>query len=200
MEVVNVKNVIIKYIPEHIVVETYVLSNNTQTAESARQTNTKNKSNHQSHRTDEPLEDLFYISMDESLDPDSDCENNCEVDVKEFTEEEYLEVDDDVQEMFIESGEDVDNAELVEMESHGTNDVQKDGSIQLLRDWFYDHLDVMFTDNVNATNNFHRKINFFVFSNLLQNPYPAEKEKESFCMLTSLSLVQVTILLFYPMS
>lgn len=142
MEVVNVKNVIIKYIPEHIVVETYVLSNNSRTTEATLQTNTKNKSHHDSHRTNEPLDDIYYISMDESLNPDSDGEHNFEADTKEFTEEEYLEVDDDVQEMFIESGEDIENAEVVEVESQGANQILNKGSIQLLRDWFFDHLDV----------------------------------------------------------
>lgn len=148
MEVVNVKNVIIKYIPEHIVVETYVLSNNSKATETTLQTNTKNKSNSNPNRTNEALDELYYISMDESLNPDSDCEHDFEADssIKEFTEEEYLEVDDDVQEMFIESGDDIENAEFVEMESHGPNEQQQQkkdkSSIQLLRDWFFDHLDV----------------------------------------------------------
>lgn len=142
MEVVNVKNVVIKYIPEHIVVETYVLSNNSPSTEAARQKNTKSKRSH--HPQNEPLDELYYISMDESLDPDSDGEMNFEADtsMKEFTEEEYLEVDDENGEMFIESAEDMDNFDLVEMDSQGTNSFNKTGSIQLLRDWFFDHLNV----------------------------------------------------------
>lgn len=41
-------------------------------------------------------------------------------------------------------------------------------------------------DNVMDNNN-------FVF-HLLQNPYPTEKEKDSFCMLTNKTLLQVTII------
>lgn len=194
MEVVNVKNVIIKYIPEHIVVETYVLSNNSKATETTLQTNTKHKSNSNPNRTNEALDELYYISMDESLNPDSDGENNFEADssIKEFTEEEYLEVDDDVQEMFIESADDIENAEFVEMESHGPNEQQKKkekGSMQWLRDWFFDHLDV----RLRVFDNFMVSYNFVL--NLFQNPYPTEKEKESFCMLTNKTLLQVTITL-----
>lgn len=145
MEVVNVKNVIIKYIPEHIVVETYVLS---QTAtEGASQTNNaKSKSNRDSSRTNELQDDIYYISMDESLNQDSDDDDNIEADsqLNQFTEEEYLEVDDDVQELFIEGVEDVENVELVELEleSQETNEFGKKGSMQILRDWFFDHLNV----------------------------------------------------------
>lgn len=189
MEVVNVKNVIIKYIPEHIVVETYVLSNSSQTTEAALQANTKTKSKNDPHRTNEPLNELFYISMDESLNPDSDDENRFEADTlaKEFTEEEYLEVDDDAQEILIESGEDIENAEFVEMEPQGINEFEKKGSIQLLRDWFFDHLNV----RLHAYECFIFSFKFIYLFIKLQNPYPTEKEKESFCMLTNKSLVQV---------
>lgn len=139
MEVVNVKNVIIKYIPEHIVVETYVISNSSATTSDAlvQQTNTKNKSNHD--HSAEPLDEIHYISMDESLNPDSDDENHYEADssLKEYTEEEYLDVDDDGQELFVESGEDIENIEFVE-----TNEPQPTESNQVLKDWFFDHLNV----------------------------------------------------------
>lgn len=143
MEVVNVKNVIIKYIPEHIVVETYVLSNNSQSTEATLQSNAKNKLRHDPGTSNE-LDDLFYISMDESLNPDSDDENKFEVDnsMKEFTEEEYLEVDDEIGEMFIENDEDIENLELVDIESQTPNQFHQTGSIQLLRDWFFSHLNV----------------------------------------------------------
>lgn len=148
MEVVNVKNVIIKYIPEHIVVETYVLSNNSQPTEAALQSNAKNKLSHDPDAPNEQLDDLFYISMDESLNPDSDDENKFEVDnsIKDFIEEEYLEVDDENGEMFFDNTEDIENLELVDIESQETNQFHKSGSIQLLRDWFFSHLNVNISD------------------------------------------------------
>ncbi|XP_037029946.1 zinc finger protein 2-like [Bradysia coprophila] len=167
MEVVNVKNVIIKYIPEHIVVETYRLSNRSQTTDAALQrTSTKNKSNQDHHNcnSNEALDEIYYISMDESLDPDSDAEIDYEADssTKDFTEEEYLE--DDVQELFIESGQDIDDAEFVELESQETFDYKKNGSTQVLKDWFFDHL---------------------------HNPYPSEQKKEAFCILLNKTLLQI---------
>lgn len=144
MEVVNVKNVIIKYIPEHIVVETYVIGNNSAatTADVSQQTNVKNKSNLD---TAESVEEIYYISMDESLGPDSDAEpveQQYEGDssMKEFTEEEYL---DDIHDEFDDS-DDIKNAESVVMEAQETNHaVQRRGeSLQVLKDWFFDHLNV----------------------------------------------------------
>ncbi|KAJ6634178.1 Zinc finger protein [Pseudolycoriella hygida] len=165
MEVVNVKNVIIKYIPEHIVVETHILPNHSQTAEASQHSKATIKVNHESDRDEEPLDDLYYISMDESLDPDSD-DNDFDGSVKEFLEEEYLDIEDDVHEMFIESDDETGNFEIVEIEPQAANEVRqsKKDSVQLLKDWFFDHL---------------------------SNPYPTEKEKEMLATSTNKSLVQI---------
>lgn len=173
MEVVNVKNVIIKYIPEHIVVETYVLSNNSHSTDAGLQrTNTKNKSNDGNYNcnSNEPLDEIYYISMDESLNPDSDAENNYEASsTKDFTEEEYLEVEDDVQELFVESDQDIDDAEFVELGSQEAIGRRKNGSTQVLKDWFFDHLHVILHTSSRVVSPIYYKCSLFFRIRILQS-------------------------------